>query len=268
MATAADKFADAVKIDPMNVLTVSRRRQAVEDQTKENRRMHYAVSEVCRVICMQNATAENLHKWASSLLGYAKLHQQDAVKHAELHRDAGRKIQQALAINLEFLDSKVQEALARQGGELEFMLRLLLDCPALKSRVKSFGSAVSTISLSGCAALTDVMLSTLADVCPGIRSIDISTSRRISDEGVQYLAAAVGPNLVAFYANGCDNITDASIVSLSQNGSRLETISLAGCTGISDHSLDLLLRCFPGMGSSCRLDDLLMKSFSSYFLGC
>lgn len=225
----------------MNVLTVSRRRQAIEDQTKENRRMFFAVSEICRVICIQNTTSDNLYKWATSMLGYAKLHQEDPVKHAQLHRDAGLKIQEALNIHPDFLDSRLEDAFQKQKTELEFLLRLLQDCPGLKKRAAHFGKAVDSVDLCSTTSVTDMMLETLADICPNIVSLDISGCRRVTDESVVYISRALSRSLKHLMLVGCDNITDVSISSLADHASHLETLSLAGCSGVTEASFPVLV---------------------------
>jgi hypothetical protein len=245
LTAAADKFADTIKIDPMNVLTISRKRQAVEDQTKENRRMLFAVAEINRVICSQNATAENLFRWATSLLGYAKLHQEDAVKHAELHKQAGRKVSAALKLSPDLLDRRLEDAMLKQQSELEFWIRLLLDCPLLKERARVIGASVNRIELSGAASFTDVMFDTLIDICPATSYVDISGCRRLSDDSVCSMAQQLSGNLRTLYAAGCEKISDASVIALSKYATHLQSISLAGCLNITDISLPLLLGSFP-----------------------
>jgi hypothetical protein len=214
------EYIEAVELDADSLSEVMKRVESFEDQAKENRRFHFATAQLCRVLYARNAASPNMAfvmKWGLSLISYAKLHQEDPVKHSSLHKDAGHVIEQALQGNDTRFDEKLQSAFkSGNGNELAFFLRLMMDSPTMFRRARRLGANVTVVDLHGSSAVTDFMLMTLADICPLISSMSVKGCRRVSDQTLHYIGPKLGSRLKTFNAAGCDAISDAGIIALAK----------------------------------------------------
>ncbi|CAA7403705.1 unnamed protein product [Spirodela intermedia] len=91
--------------------------------------------------------------------------------------------------------------------------------------VSGASEALKRLALEGCDGVTDRSLRLIGLLCPALVELDLSRCKRIGDGGVAGLlasssTAAAGPSC--------------------RSGSRLEVLSLEGCSGITDESLGSL----------------------------
>lgn len=251
-STAADKFMEAVTLDASSLPDIFLRISSFEEQAKENRRFHYAIAQMCRALAgVQeydlNGTGSTLVKWALSLLSYAKLHQEDPVKHASLHKEAGAVIERALKADSEYFDAVLSQVFQKQGNELAFYLRVMIDTPTLFTRAGRHGAAIARVDISGCASVTDYMLITLMDLCPFIDSLNMSSCKRVTDVALEYIAPRQARTLRRLNVASCDALTDAGMVKLCSKATLLEELYLAGCSNLTDETLSAAFNCLPNL---------------------
>ncbi len=85
---------------------------------------------------------------------------------------------------------------------------------------------LTSLSLEFCERITDVAILALAQRCPNLVSLRL-TDCSITDSAVLALAAGC-PGLSDLYLAGCEQITDAAVVALSERYTNFKTLALGG----------------------------------------
>jgi hypothetical protein len=110
---------------------------------------------------------------------------------------------------------------------------------------------LASLSLEFCERITDVAIVALAQRCPNLVSLSL-TDCSISDSAVLALAAGC-PGLSALYLAGCEQITDAAVVALSERYTNFKTLALGGDDQyVSDEAIEQMVRRNPTL-------DLIME---------
>jgi hypothetical protein len=98
------------------------------------------------------------------------------------------------------------------------------------------------IVLAGCKAITSHSLVELAQNCPCLENVNLS-STAVDDEGVDALVSHCG-GLVSLTLIGCKQITTESVLSIAQNTRVLQQIYLSYCHTITEEGLlQLMQKC-------------------------
>eukprot|EP00245_Coleochaete_scutata_P006031 TRINITY_DN20143_c0_g1_i1.p1 TRINITY_DN20143_c0_g1~~TRINITY_DN20143_c0_g1_i1.p1 ORF type:complete len:1311 (-),score=236.09 TRINITY_DN20143_c0_g1_i1:849-4781(-) len=128
------------------------------------------------------------------------------------------------------------------------------------------------LDLTGLASVGDRGLAAVAEGCSGtLRSVNLTACNRVTDRGLIALARHCGHNLELLNLDGCTKITDRGLRAvaewctvlkdvdvskssitdegllalLNKRGSNFRSLSVAGCSGITD-------KCLPSIAASCK----------------
>jgi hypothetical protein len=92
------------------------------------------------------------------------------------------------------------------------------------------------LNLQGCGNITDSSIIRIAEGCPDLRSLNVSTDPTsipiVTDVSVIRLAEKY-PKLNSLNLRNCVNITDASIIKLSKGCPDIHTLQTHNCHGVT-----------------------------------
>lgn len=100
---------------------------------------------------------------------------------------------------------------------------------------KKKGVYLKTLSVAECREVSDDGVEFLAKFCTGLRSLDLRGCPRVRDRSVYAMGALKGLEEVAL--DGCAEVSDRAISHLFTNVTRLKSLSIKGCTNITEGGL-------------------------------
>ncbi|XP_016474050.2 EIN3-binding F-box protein 2 [Nicotiana tabacum] len=120
----------------------------------------------------------------------------------------------------------------------------LSDCLNLTDQVvlslaRLHGETLELLNLDGCRKVTDESLMAIADNCPLLNDLDVSTCA-ITDSGVAGLSCGVQVNLQVLSLSGCSMVSNKSVPYLKKLGENLLGLNLQHCS-VSCSAVELLV---------------------------
>lgn len=109
----------------------------------------------------------------------------------------------------------------------------------LKQFLDSFASSLKSLDLSELPAVTDEIITGLADICQNIEDVCFSHCK-LTDEGVKVFCSKCR-SLQSLNISGCQEISDDSIVTLSTECTSLKRVQLSWCVKLTETSLGALV---------------------------
>eukprot|EP00899_Mesostigma_viride_P014206 jgi/Mesvir1/22787/Mv14175-RA.1 len=178
-------------------------------------------------------------------------------------RSACREFRQLVDESLIMTTTLVGEDLAglKKEKRTEALLWLVGKCPNLKSVATGNGQQLSlTDAGKGChpatwlrgRGISSFMLQ-LSEHCRGLRSLDVSYSHGVTDEGLQAVAGSCR-DLRSLKLTHCYKLTDKGVRALADSCRSLDTLDVSLCKGVTDISIRAVV-------SACRQLRCLKASF-------
>lgn len=125
------------------------------------------------------------------------------------------------------------------------------DCPAITSLTAARCSGVNdkgieifarrkgptlrALRVPGCQAVSDDGIEFVGKHCSGLRSLDLSGCPRVRDRSVFAISALAGLHDIAL--DGCAEVSDAALRQLFTSVTQLESLSIKGCSGVTEEGL-------------------------------
>ena len=102
---------------------------------------------------------------------------------------------------------------------------------------------IRNLNLSGnrCRWVTNDSLFHISRYCPKLRSLNVSSRRKITDKGMKEIATYC-PALENLLIEGCSRISNGSLINLGKNCQNLKTINLGKCKLIQNFGLEALVK--------------------------
>ena len=88
-------------------------------------------------------------------------------------------------------------------------------------------------------SVDNTQLMTIANGCPQLRSLNITCSGNITDEGIRALASGC-PQLQSLNIRSCGNITDEGIRAVATGCTQLQSLDISNCRNITDAGIRAL----------------------------
>ena len=110
--------------------------------------------------------------------------------------------------------------------------KTLVDARRRSERLHAPCNRIQAIRLISCTAITDEVISGLAEQCTGIQAIVLS-DLAITDASVEALACHCA-GLQTIYLSRCTLITNVAVEALIQHCTLIQTIGLVGCMALSE----------------------------------
>jgi hypothetical protein len=99
------------------------------------------------------------------------------------------------------------------------------------------------INISKNIGVSNMVLETMAIRCPMLKVIDLSQLSRFSDLGIELITKSnIGNNITYLSLNGCDGLTDMSLISIGNSCKRLLTLKCSGIFQIGNRGAISILR--------------------------
>ncbi|OVA07796.1 F-box domain [Macleaya cordata] len=111
---------------------------------------------------------------------------------------------------------------------------------AVSSLARLHGGSLQLLNLGGCAKITDESLGSIAVNCELLQELDVSKCA-ITDFGVSALCCAKQSSLEIFSMSGCSQVSDKSMVYLSNMSRTLVGLNIQHCNSISSSAIELLV---------------------------
>lgn len=109
---------------------------------------------------------------------------------------------------------------------------------ALGLPLPSVCKSLRSLTIQNCPGFGDASLASMGKLCPQLQNLDLSALNGITDAGLFPLLESCEDGLVKVNLTGCINLTDKVISSIALlHGGTLEVLNLDGCEKITDTSL-------------------------------
>lgn len=100
---------------------------------------------------------------------------------------------------------------------------------------KKKGVFLRALSVAGCREVSDDGVEFLTKYCTGLRCLDLRGCPRVRDRSVYALGALKGLEEIAL--DGCAEVSDGAVRHMFTNVTRLKSLSIKGCTNITEEGL-------------------------------
>lgn len=243
-------------------------------QARDNRRIHYVLAALHGVIHEHDPTnTQVVYDMGASLHTYAQLHRLNPAK-LELHQnEAAECFDEALALDPSFADETIHLALFTQGPALEALLSIVEYSKAMENRARElWDDRVLSVSLAGCASVTDSILVKLVSLCPRLQKLELQKCIKVTDRGLSMISREVG-RLTSLNLADCPGISDFGLQHffLGQQdvgGCKLELLNLKGGLAITDAAVTMIALHCPNLThldlDHCRITNNAAATLAQY----
>ena len=104
-----------------------------------------------------------------------------------------------------------------------------MSCPKLK-----------TLRMSGCPKITGSSLVLIGAVCKELTTLQLNNMMALTDAAVVAFLKSNGLLITSISLAGCSKITDAAVIAIAENLARLEALNIAGVGSITDLAIEQL----------------------------